>query len=100
MLQVKKDSKEHLIAFKSKKFTSAKRNYLTYKRKLLAIVTSARFIARSALVEWSQLRLFKAKEEVIYKVRFVHKYRVLPLHTACASHASARDMECQNRNSY
>jgi len=25
-------------------------------------VTSARFIARSALVEWSQLRLFKAKE--------------------------------------
>jgi hypothetical protein len=31
------------------------------------------------------------KEEVIYKVRFVHKYRVLPLHTACASRASARD---------
>jgi hypothetical protein len=30
------------------------------------------------------------KEEVIYKVRFVHKYRVLPLHTAC-NHASARD---------
>jgi hypothetical protein len=31
------------------------------------------------------------KEEVIYKVRFVHKYRVLQLHTACASRASARD---------
>jgi hypothetical protein len=31
------------------------------------------------------------KEEVIYRVRFVHKYRVLPLHTACASRASARD---------
>jgi len=31
------------------------------------------------------------KEEVIYKVRFVHKYRVLPLHTAYASRASARD---------
>jgi len=31
------------------------------------------------------------KEEVIYKVRFIHKYRVLPLHTACASRASARD---------
>jgi hypothetical protein len=31
------------------------------------------------------------KEEVIYKVRFVYKYRVLPLHTACASRASARD---------
>jgi hypothetical protein len=30
------------------------------------------------------------EEEVIYKVRFVHKYRVLPLHTAC-NHASARD---------
>jgi hypothetical protein len=30
------------------------------------------------------------KEEVIYKVRFIHKYRVLPLHTAC-NHASARD---------
>jgi hypothetical protein len=30
------------------------------------------------------------KEEVIYKVRFVHKYRVLPLHTA-SSRASARD---------
>jgi hypothetical protein len=31
------------------------------------------------------------KEEVIYKVRFVYKYRVLPLYTACASRASARD---------
>jgi hypothetical protein len=31
------------------------------------------------------------KEEVIYKVRFVYKYRVLPLHTAYASRASARD---------
>jgi hypothetical protein len=30
------------------------------------------------------------KEEVIYKVRFIHKYRVLPLHTAY-NHASARD---------
>jgi hypothetical protein len=30
------------------------------------------------------------KEEVIYKVRFIYKYRVLPLHTAC-SRASARD---------
>jgi len=29
---------------------------------LIIYVTSARFIARSALVEWSQLRLFKAKE--------------------------------------
>jgi hypothetical protein len=25
------------------------------------------------------------KEEVIYKVRFIHKYRVLPLYTACAA---------------
>jgi hypothetical protein len=25
------------------------------------------------------------KEEVIYKVRFVYKYRVLPLYTACAA---------------
>ena len=31
------------------------------------------------------------KEEIIYKVRFVHKYRVLQLHTAYASRASARD---------
>ena len=31
------------------------------------------------------------KEEVIYKVRFVYKYRVLPLYTAYASRASARD---------
>jgi hypothetical protein len=30
------------------------------------------------------------EEEVIYKVRFIYKYRVLPLHTAC-NHASARD---------
>jgi hypothetical protein len=31
------------------------------------------------------------KEEVIYKVRFIYKYRVLPLYTAYASRASARD---------
>jgi hypothetical protein len=31
------------------------------------------------------------KEEVIYKVWFVYKYRVLLLYTACASRASARD---------
>jgi hypothetical protein len=30
------------------------------------------------------------KEEVIYKVRFIYKYRVLPLYTAY-NHASARD---------
>ena len=31
------------------------------------------------------------KEEIIYKVRFVYKYRVLLLHTAYTSRASARD---------
>jgi hypothetical protein len=31
------------------------------------------------------------KEEVIYKVRFIYKYRVLPLYTAYASRASACD---------
>jgi hypothetical protein len=29
------------------------------------------------------------KEEVIYKVQFVYKYRVLLLYTACAGYASA-----------
>jgi hypothetical protein len=55
-------------------------------------VTSARFIAQErALAKWSQLRLFKAKEEVIYKGSVRTNTRVLPLHTAYASHASARD---------
>ena len=31
------------------------------------------------------------KEEVIYKVWFIYKYRVLPLLTAYTSRASARD---------
>ena len=31
------------------------------------------------------------KEEVIYKVWFIYKYRVLPPHAAYASRASARD---------
>ena len=31
------------------------------------------------------------KEEVIYKVRFIYKYRVLPLYIAYASRASARN---------
>jgi hypothetical protein len=33
---------------------------------LYSIVTSARFIAQSAWAEWSQLRLFKAKERRSY----------------------------------
>jgi hypothetical protein len=33
-----------------------------YKRYSQRCVTSARFIAQSAWVKWSQLRLFKAKE--------------------------------------
>jgi hypothetical protein len=57
-------------------------------------VTSARFVARErALVEWSQLRLFKAKERRGYlqRVSVYTNTRVPPLHTAYASRASARD---------
>jgi hypothetical protein len=42
---------------------------------LAVVVTSARFIAQSALVKWSQLRLFKAKERRGYLQRIsLYKY--------------------------
>jgi len=54
------------------------------------------------LVEWSQLRLFKAKKRRGYLQRVLVRTntQVLPLYTAYASRASARDhvttrdMEC------
>ena len=55
-------------------------------------ITSARFIAKErALVKWSQLQLFKAKERRGYlqKVLACTNTRVLLLYTAYASHASA-----------
>ncbi len=45
LLQVGKDGKEHPVAFESKKFTGAERNYPTHERELLAI--------KDALRAWS-----------------------------------------------
>ena len=37
LIQVRLDRKEYLVAFNSRKFNSAERNYLTHKQELLAI---------------------------------------------------------------
>jgi hypothetical protein len=77
------------LAAQLKAFYKTSYEYTNY---ISLLVTSARFIAQSARLnglnhDYSKLK----KEEVIYKVRFIYKYRVLPLYTAYASRASARD---------